>query len=214
MSQDNHITLRGFLVADPTLRQKNAEATPLTEMRIGSAPRRLNRETGEWSDGPMSFYRVKCWRRLAVNAASSLRKGDMVVVRGKFYMVRWTDNDQKPRSVLEIEADSIGHDLNYGWTTFLRGSARQPRQADPAAGEAAPLNGAAPPDPYSEDEYGAADDAGESRDAALATGDELGRPADLVAESDGVAGLTTGDDPATISLPDGADPMDRVPVPF
>lgn len=214
MSQDNHITLRGFLVADPTLRQKTAESTPLTEMRIGSAPRRLNRETGEWFDGPMSFYRVKCWRRLAVNAASSLRKGDMVVIRGKFYMVRWTDSEQKPRSMLEIEADSIGHDLNFGWTNFLRGTARQPHQAEAAASEATRPEGALPPEPYGDEEYRAVDDAGESREAVTTSGDQAGHGAESVAESDGSGGLAPGDDRAAADLTDGADRAERVPVPF
>jgi single-strand DNA-binding protein len=129
MSQDNHITLRGYLTAEPTLHQKTATATPVTEIRVGSTPRRLNRETGEWYDAPTSYYRVKCWRRLAINAASSLHKGDMVVVHGRFYMSTWVDSQQRPRSTLEIEADSLGHDLTYGWSHFLRGTRSQPEGA-------------------------------------------------------------------------------------
>jgi single-strand DNA-binding protein len=122
MSQDNQITLRGYLTAEPKLYQKTATAVPVTEIRIGSTPRRLNRETGEWQSLPTSYYRVKCWRRLAVNAVSSLHKGDMVVVRGWFYMNEWVDSQQRPRATIEIEADSLGHDLAYGWSHFLRGS--------------------------------------------------------------------------------------------
>ena len=89
---------------------------------MGSTPRRLNRETGEWRELPTSYYTVKCWRRLAINAASSLHKGDMVVVRGRFSMNNWVDSQQRPRVTIEIEADSLGHDLAYGWSHFLRGS--------------------------------------------------------------------------------------------
>ena len=56
MSQDNQITLRGYLTAEPRLHQKTATATPVTEIRVGSTPRRLNRETGEWHDAPTSYY--------------------------------------------------------------------------------------------------------------------------------------------------------------
>jgi single-strand DNA-binding protein len=115
MSQDNQITLRGYLTAEPKLHQKTAAAAPVTEIRVGSTPRRLNRETGEWQDAPTSYFTVKCWRRLAINAVSSLHKGDMVVVRGRFYMNHWVDSQQRPRATLEIEADSLGHDLAYGW---------------------------------------------------------------------------------------------------
>jgi single-strand DNA-binding protein len=138
MSQDNHITLRGYLTAEPTLYQKTATATPVTEMRIGSTPRRLNRETGEWYDAPSSYFTVKCWRRLAVNAASSLHKGDMVVVRGRVYMNHWVDSQQRQQSRMEVEADSLGHDLSYGWSRFLRGTRSQSeRSAAVDAGEVA-----------------------------------------------------------------------------
>jgi single-strand DNA-binding protein len=138
MSMDNQITLRGFVTAEPKFRQTTQTATPVTEIRVGSTPRRLNRETGEWQDQPTSYYTVKCWRRLAINASSSLHKGDMVVVRGRFYMREWTDNEQRPRAALEIEADSMGHDLAYGWSHFLRGLRPQPAGlAGPDAGELA-----------------------------------------------------------------------------
>jgi single-strand DNA-binding protein len=137
MSQDNQITLRGYLTAEPKFYQKTPQATPVAEFRVGSTPRRLNRETGEWQDLPSSYYRVKCWRRLAINAASSLKKGDMVIIRGHFYMNNWIDNQQRPRSSLEIEADTVGHDLAYGWTHYLRGTRSSGNSAAVNAGEMA-----------------------------------------------------------------------------
>jgi single-strand DNA-binding protein len=122
MSQENQITLRGYLTAEPKFYQKTPQATPVAEFRVGSTPRRLNRETGEWQDLPTSYYRVKCWRRLAINAVSSLKKGDMVIIRGHFYLNNWIDNQQRPRSTVEIEADTVGHDLAYGWSHYMRGT--------------------------------------------------------------------------------------------
>ena len=130
MSQDNQITLRGFLTAEPKFRQTVQTGTPVTEIRVGSTPRRLNRETGEWQESPTSYYTVKCWRRLAINTVGSLHKGDMVIVRGRFYMNTWVDSQQRPRATLEIEADSVGHDLAYGWTHYLRGSRPQTERSD------------------------------------------------------------------------------------
>ena len=78
--------------------------SPVTEIRVGSTPRRLNRETGEWQEAPASYYTVKCWRRLAINAASSLHKGDTVIIRGRFYTNTWVDSQQQTRTKLEIEA--------------------------------------------------------------------------------------------------------------
>jgi single-strand DNA-binding protein len=234
MSQDNHITLRGYLTAEPTLHQKTATATPVTEIRVGSTPRRLNRETGEWQDAPTSYFRIKCWRRLAINAASSLHKGDMVVVRGRFYMNNWVDSEQRPRSTLEIEADSLGHDLAYGWSHYLRGTRSQSERADGVnAGEMARQDvGSANPE-FGDDEYSGEGDPGESRadEAALTPGDhaDSADPADRaeprypglsgdslagasavsITESDSNGGLEPGDALAASGLTDG----DRLPEP-
>ena len=138
MSQENQITLRGYVTMEPRFRHTAKLGIPVTEVRVGSTPRRLNQDTGEWEDLPASYYTVKCWRRLAVNASSSLHKGDRVVIRGRFYLHQWVDNQQQPRERLEIEADSLGHDLAYGWSHFLRGMQPQPGdQAALNAGEAA-----------------------------------------------------------------------------
>jgi single-strand DNA-binding protein len=144
MSQDNQITLRGFLTAEPKYHQTRQHGTPVTEIRIGSTPRRLDRETGEWVDLPTSYYTVRCWRRLAINAVGSLHKGDMVVVRGRFYMRSWTDSQERQRSVLEIEADSLGHDLAHGWTHYMRGARQHFAEAPAGDGGELARQGAEP----------------------------------------------------------------------
>ena len=121
MSQENTITLRGFVTAEPKFWQTSPTHTPLAEIRLGHTPRRLNRATGEWEDGETSYYTVKCWRRLAVNVKGSLRKGDMVLVRGKVVMRTWVDDQQRNRMQMQVEADSVGHDLAFGWSHFNRG---------------------------------------------------------------------------------------------
>jgi single-strand DNA-binding protein len=122
MSQENTITLRGFVTAEPKLWQPTPKHTPVTEIRVGSTPRRLNRASGEWEDGVTSYYTIKCWRRLAVNVKSSLHKGDMVIIRGKFVTRSWVDDQQRTRTQMHVEADSVGHDLSYGWSLFNRGA--------------------------------------------------------------------------------------------
>jgi single-strand DNA-binding protein len=222
MSQENQITLRGFVTAEPKLRQTMQTGTPVADIRVGSTPRRLNRETGEWQDAPTSYYTVKCWRRLAINAKSSLHKGDMVVVRGRFYMNHWVDSQQRPRATLEIEADSLGHDLAYGWSNFLRGTASQPgRSAGVNAGEMARQD-MRPSDPDdSDDEY---PDSGEPHEAAFVPGDEAdpGYPgftsgplaAMSVTESDEGGGLGLGGALAASGLTDDAELPEADAVPF
>ncbi|HEX4087477.1 MAG TPA: single-stranded DNA-binding protein [Trebonia sp.] len=121
MSQENTIILRGFVTAEPKFWQSSPTQTPLAEIRMGHTARRLNRATGEWEDGETSYYSIKCWRRLAVNVKGSLRKGDMILVRGKVVMRSWVDDQQRNRVQMQVEADSVGHDLAYGWSHFNRG---------------------------------------------------------------------------------------------
>ena len=237
MSQDNQITLRGYLTAEPKLHQKTPAATPVTEIRVGSTPRRVNRETGEWQDAPTSYYTIKCWRRLAINAVSSLHKGDMVVVRGRFYMNHWVDSQQRPRATLEIEADSLGHDLAYGWSHFLRGTRPQPGSADGVnAGEMARQDIGSSDADDRDAEYFAGGDPGdrsglgEQAEAAFAPGDEAdpgharfaGDPlavtpvtsATSITGNDGIDGLEPGDFLAVSGLTDDAALPEPEAVPF
>ncbi len=121
MSQSNYITLTGFVTAEPTLGFTKASKTPVTRIRVGSTPRWLDRGTGEWRDGETSYYNVKCWRKLAENVTGSLRKGDMILVHGKFRTRTWVDEQQHTRVELDVEADSVGHDMSFGWSHFNRG---------------------------------------------------------------------------------------------
>jgi single-strand DNA-binding protein len=121
MSQGNYIVMTGYVTSEPKLGHTNVSGTPVTKIRVGSTPRWLDRSTGEWRDGETSYYNVKCWRKLAENVAGCLRKGDMILVRGKFHTHTWVDEKQHTRIDLEIEADSVGHDMAFGWSHFNRG---------------------------------------------------------------------------------------------
>ncbi|HUC26094.1 MAG TPA: hypothetical protein VMA73_25605, partial [Streptosporangiaceae bacterium] len=50
-----------------------------------------------------------------------LRKGDMILVRGKVVMRTWVDDQQRNRVQMQVEADAVGHDLAFGWSHFNRG---------------------------------------------------------------------------------------------
>ena len=78
---DCTITVRGWLGGDVDLRR--AGDVPVASFRLACTPRRFNRRTETWSDGPTQWYTVTCWRSLADNVARSLRRGDPVVVQGR-----------------------------------------------------------------------------------------------------------------------------------
>jgi single-strand DNA-binding protein len=94
--------------------------TPVAHMRIGASSRWVDRETGEWKDGETHFYSVSCWRALASNSATCLRKGQPVIVAGKLRVSHWQDRAGQQRSEVEVQADTIGFDLSRGVAQFSR----------------------------------------------------------------------------------------------
>ena len=48
-----------------------------------------------------------------------MRKGDRIVVQGRLRLRAW-ENGEKSGTAVEIEAESIGHDLAWGITTLTK----------------------------------------------------------------------------------------------
>jgi single-strand DNA-binding protein len=133
MSQGGFVTLVGFVAREPSLRETK-DGHHVADVRIGTTTRILNKQTGEWVDADTSFYTVTCWRRLADHAKASLRKGDPVLVKGRFRTSSYEDKTGRLHTEVEIVADTVGHDLSRGIANYIR--AERPRQneaADPAA---------------------------------------------------------------------------------
>jgi single-strand DNA-binding protein len=114
------VTLTGFVAIEPKLLFTKQTQTPVVNLRVGTTPRRIDVTTGEWRDLPSSFFTVNCWRRLAYSVSASLHKGDPVIIRGRLKSRTWNDNGVM-RSAVDIEADSVGHDMAYGWAHYMKG---------------------------------------------------------------------------------------------
>ena len=135
MSQGGYVTLVGFVAQDPIQRQTK-NGVLVTDLRVGATPRVQDRVTNEWRDGDTSYYDVSCWRRLGDNVRASLRKGDPVMIKGKFRCRTFTDKNGVSRTVIDIMADTVGHDLNRGVANYLRQPHRPTTtEGDPAAEE-------------------------------------------------------------------------------
>ena len=119
MIQGGNVTLVGFVATEPKMRYGGG-GVPVAHMRIGSNSRKIDRETGEWKDGETHFYSVSCWRALASNSATCLRKGQPVIVTGKLRVSHWQDRAGQQRSEVEVQADTIGFDLSRGVAQFYR----------------------------------------------------------------------------------------------
>lgn len=118
MLNDAQISLTGYVATQPVTRTLN-DGTLTVSMRVAWTPRRQDRVTGEWVDCNTSYVTVICWRRLASNVAICVRKGDAVVVKGRL-SVRSYEKDGATRIVVEVDANSVGHDLSRGVAQFQR----------------------------------------------------------------------------------------------
>jgi len=119
MFNDAHISLNGYVASQPNLSETRTGIPSLT-MRVAWTPRLMDRVTGEWKDAGTSFLSVRLYRKLAENAATCLRKGDPVIVRGRFFVRDYEDRNGAKRTTVEVDAISVGHDLNRGVAQFSR----------------------------------------------------------------------------------------------
>jgi len=107
------------LVATTPRHLVTQDGLPITSFRLASSQRRFDRSQNKWIDGDTNWYTVTGFRQLAINAAGSISKGDRIVVNGKIRVRDW-DNGERTGTSVEIEADSIGHDLAWGSAVFTR----------------------------------------------------------------------------------------------
>lgn len=66
-----------------------------------------------------NWYTVSSFKGLAINVATSIRKGDRVIVVGTLSISDW-DNGERAGTQIEVLATTIGHDLEWGSSTFVR----------------------------------------------------------------------------------------------
>ncbi len=111
--------MTGNLVTDVRLGNTKGDGTPVASFRLAHTSRRFNREHQAWVDDESDYYTVTCWRQMAENIASSLHKGDPVVVFGRQRVRDWQREDRRGTTA-EIEAQAVGHDLSRGISSFVR----------------------------------------------------------------------------------------------
>ncbi|AIC47378.1 single-stranded DNA-binding protein [Rhodoluna lacicola] len=116
------------LVATTPRHLVTQDGLPITSFRLASSQRRFDRTQNKWIDGETNWFTVTAFRQLAINSAGSINKGDRLVVAGKLRVRDW-DNGERAGTSVEVEADSLGHDLTWGSSVFTR--TVLVREADP-----------------------------------------------------------------------------------
>ncbi|WP_243706230.1 single-stranded DNA-binding protein, partial [Micromonospora sp. KC721] len=117
---DTYVTIVGNVLTAPEWRRTTQSNTLVANFKVASTARRLDRDSGRWVDGNSLRVRVNCWRKLAEGVAASVMVGDPVVVAGRLYTRDWTDEAGNHRTLYELEAVAVGHDLSRGRARFLR----------------------------------------------------------------------------------------------
>jgi single-strand DNA-binding protein len=112
------ITLTGLVATTPR-HITTSEGLAITSFRLASSQRRYDRVAQRWIDGDTNWYTVSAFRNLAQNAATSVSKGDRIILTGRVRIRDWENTDRSGTTV-EIEADSVGHDLTWGTSVYTR----------------------------------------------------------------------------------------------
>jgi single-strand DNA-binding protein len=131
---ESFVTVVGNVVSDPISRPTKV-GKPFASLRVASTTRRWDAEKRTFVDGSTNFVNVAAFNALAANVMASVKKGHPVVVYGRLRVNQWETEKGEPRTSVEIDAYTLGHDLTRGQSDFTRPERTQldtnDRLADP-----------------------------------------------------------------------------------
>lgn len=116
------ITLTGTVGSEPQ-HSTSQNGVERTTFRLASTQRRFDKSTNEWIDVNTNWYGVTCFKRLAINVAASVEKGQRLIITGRLEIREYDKADGTKGTAVEIIAETIGHDLFWGTATFVRAAA-------------------------------------------------------------------------------------------
>tara|TARA_B100000378_G_scaffold260530_1_gene241250 strand:+ start:227 stop:670 length:444 start_codon:yes stop_codon:yes gene_type:complete len=135
MSTKIPVTIKGNLTADPE-HDTSPDGTPYTRFTVAVNARRRDETTGQWEDTDTVFHRAVAFDEQARNIATSLRKGDHVIVEGNLRFSTYTDKDTgQPRESRDLIADTVGASLRFTTVAVQR----TPKVSGPAAEATGPV---------------------------------------------------------------------------
>jgi len=138
---ETNICVIGNLLTAPEWRRTSNSGRLVASFKVAAGTRRLERSTGQWVDGNGLRVRVTCWRELASGVASSLMVGDPVIVYGQIFTRDWVDAEGTKRTLYEMEALAVGHNLARGRARFARNKPVSASEVEPDPTEPVRLGG-------------------------------------------------------------------------
>lgn len=104
-----NITIEGRLGADPELRFTKSGKAVASLSVVSSKP--VKGDDNKWEDTEVTWYSVDAWETLGECAVESLRKGNSVIITGRFYSEKITTKDGREILLLKVRAYNIGPSL-------------------------------------------------------------------------------------------------------
>jgi len=123
---DNSKTTITGLVATTPRYLKTTDGLDITSFRLASGYKTFDRTKMDWVEGETNWFTITSFGTLAINVASSISKGDRIIVSGTLRVRDW-DNGERSGTSVEVEADTMGHDLVWGQSTFTRTTLVEPK---------------------------------------------------------------------------------------
>lgn len=169
---NDSITVRGF-VATEIKSSTTPGGVATASFRMGSSVRRYDRTAKTWVDVHTNWFTVQGYRQLAGNMGCSIKKGQRIIVVGRLKLRSW-ESDGRVHHAVDIDAESVGHDLMWGSANYTRntghGSAAGHEALAPDRNDGEP----GPDEPYGDFPPGGGGDAGGDADDELDFDEETG----------------------------------------
>ena len=117
MTRQLDLTVQGVVGTSPVLSRVGDSARPYCRFRVAVTP--TYRTEQGWNNAETIWFTAKAWGQLAANLSHSLRKGDAVLLTGRFSQESWENNGRKHETNV-ITLQAAGHDLTRGESRFAR----------------------------------------------------------------------------------------------
>lgn len=117
MSRHIDVVIQGVLGTTPVIASTSHERS-YCHFRVATTP--SFRSDDGWRDGPTLWFTAKAWGNLADNLAMSLRKGDPVILVGRFSQETWVRDNGQDMTTNVVTVSAAGHDLTRGRSSFMK----------------------------------------------------------------------------------------------